>query len=189
MVTEPIEGSTIDNTTPTIKANLATMGALIPAASKMRISGIGLVPAKYDPRTKIVSYAITKPLAKDSYTVILERERRAASSPRPAGRSTSIGRGETMRNSKFEIRNSKDLSLPCARDGRAFIDPVYLARSAANPYRNSKFEFRIYPLMFSQLGYKLQDIFKDLRGHGVISEANVTEALREVRMALLEGGR
>jgi signal recognition particle subunit SRP54 len=40
--------------------------------------------------------------------------------------------------------------------------------------------------MFSQLGDKLQDIFKDLRGHGVISEANVTDALREVRMALLE---
>jgi signal recognition particle subunit SRP54 len=40
--------------------------------------------------------------------------------------------------------------------------------------------------MFSQLGDKLQDIFKDLRGHGVISEANITDALREVRMALLE---
>jgi len=40
--------------------------------------------------------------------------------------------------------------------------------------------------MFSQLGDKLQDIFKDLRGHGKISEANVTDALREVRMALLE---
>ena len=26
--------------------------------------------------------------------------------------------------------------------------------------------------MFSQLGDKLQDIFKDLRGHGTISEAN-----------------
>jgi signal recognition particle subunit SRP54 len=40
--------------------------------------------------------------------------------------------------------------------------------------------------MFSQLGDKLQDIFKDLRGHGAISETNVTDALREVRMALLE---
>jgi len=40
--------------------------------------------------------------------------------------------------------------------------------------------------MFSQLGDKLQDIFKDLRGHGKISEANITDALREVRMALLE---
>ena len=40
--------------------------------------------------------------------------------------------------------------------------------------------------MFSQLGDKLQDIFKDLRGHGKISEANINDALREVRMALLE---
>src|SRR6476659_8436903 len=40
--------------------------------------------------------------------------------------------------------------------------------------------------MFSQLGDKLQEIFKDLRGHGVISEANVDAALRQVRMALLE---
>src|SRR5262252_4890288 len=40
--------------------------------------------------------------------------------------------------------------------------------------------------MFTQLSDKLQEIFKDLRGHGVISEANVDAALRQVRMALLE---
>ena len=40
--------------------------------------------------------------------------------------------------------------------------------------------------MFSQLGDKLQDIFKDLRGHGSISEANVDDAMRQVRLALLE---
>ncbi|RYD77006.1 MAG: signal recognition particle protein, partial [Verrucomicrobiaceae bacterium] len=40
--------------------------------------------------------------------------------------------------------------------------------------------------MFSILADKLQDIFKDLRGHGTISETNVTDALREVRLALLE---
>lgn len=40
--------------------------------------------------------------------------------------------------------------------------------------------------MFSRLSDKLQDVFKDLRGHGRISEANINEALREVRMALLE---
>jgi signal recognition particle subunit SRP54 len=40
--------------------------------------------------------------------------------------------------------------------------------------------------MFSQLGDKLQDIFKDLRGHGTISEANIDEALRQVRLAMLE---
>src|SRR5437660_3463808 len=40
--------------------------------------------------------------------------------------------------------------------------------------------------MFSQLGGKLQDIFKDLRGHGTISETNINDALRQVRLALLE---
>jgi signal recognition particle subunit SRP54 len=40
--------------------------------------------------------------------------------------------------------------------------------------------------MFSQLGDKLQDIFKDLRGHGSITEANVNDAMRQVRLALLD---
>jgi signal recognition particle subunit SRP54 len=40
--------------------------------------------------------------------------------------------------------------------------------------------------MFSQLGDKLQDIFKDLRGHGSISEWNINDALRQVRLALVE---
>jgi signal recognition particle subunit SRP54 len=40
--------------------------------------------------------------------------------------------------------------------------------------------------VFSQLSDKLQDIFKDLRGHGSISEANINDALRQVRLALLE---
>src|SRR5260370_3500053 len=40
--------------------------------------------------------------------------------------------------------------------------------------------------MFSQLGDKLQEIFKDPRGHGTISEVNIDAALRQVRLALLE---
>jgi signal recognition particle subunit SRP54 len=40
--------------------------------------------------------------------------------------------------------------------------------------------------VFSQLGDKLQEIFKDLRGHGKISEENIDAALRQVRLALLE---
>jgi signal recognition particle subunit SRP54 len=40
--------------------------------------------------------------------------------------------------------------------------------------------------MFSQLGDRLQDILKDLRGHGTISESNINDALRQVRLALLE---
>ena len=41
--------------------------------------------------------------------------------------------------------------------------------------------------MFSQLGDKLQEIFKDLRGHGKISDENIEAALRQIRLALLEG--
>jgi signal recognition particle subunit SRP54 len=40
--------------------------------------------------------------------------------------------------------------------------------------------------MFDSLASKLQQAFKNLRGLGRISESNVTDALREVRMALLE---
>ncbi len=40
--------------------------------------------------------------------------------------------------------------------------------------------------MFETLAERLQSAFKKLRGKGKLSEADVTEALREVRMALLE---
>ena len=40
--------------------------------------------------------------------------------------------------------------------------------------------------MFSQLGDKLQEIFKELRGHGTITESNIDNALRQVRLTLLE---
>ncbi len=40
--------------------------------------------------------------------------------------------------------------------------------------------------MFSNLTDKLQTIFKNLRGQGVISESNIKEGLREIQLALLE---
>ena len=40
--------------------------------------------------------------------------------------------------------------------------------------------------MFDSLSEKLQGIFKNLRGYGKLSEKNVADALREVRLALLE---
>jgi signal recognition particle subunit SRP54 len=53
-----------------------------------------------------------------------------------------------------------------------------LDEKGARPYRTK--------IVFSQLSDRLQDVFKDLRGHGSISEANITDALRQVRLALLE---
>ena len=41
-------------------------------------------------------------------------------------------------------------------------------------------------VMFENLSEKLQRSFKTLRGQGTISEENITEAMREIRLALLE---
>ncbi len=40
--------------------------------------------------------------------------------------------------------------------------------------------------MFENLTDRLEGVFKKLRGHGILSEDNIQEAMREVRMALLE---
>ena len=40
--------------------------------------------------------------------------------------------------------------------------------------------------MFANLSDSLQETFKKLRGHGKITESNISDALREVRLALLE---
>jgi len=54
------------------------------------------------------------------------------------------------------------------------------------PQRLGHDEARLSIIMFSQLSDKLQEIFKELRGHGTISESNIDAALRHVRLALLE---
>ena len=40
--------------------------------------------------------------------------------------------------------------------------------------------------MFENLTDKLQRVFKNLRGQGTLTEENIAEALREIRVALLE---
>jgi len=40
--------------------------------------------------------------------------------------------------------------------------------------------------MFENLSDKLESVFKKLRGHGKLSENNIDEGLKEVRLALLE---
>ncbi len=40
--------------------------------------------------------------------------------------------------------------------------------------------------MFENLSDRLHEVFKDLRGHGKLTEKNIEDAMREVRMALLE---
>jgi peptidoglycan/xylan/chitin deacetylase (PgdA/CDA1 family) len=71
MVTQPMEGETISDPSPEIKANLAAFGDVDPKSVTMRVSGVGLVPATYDPATKLVSYKITQKLYAGQVTVIV----------------------------------------------------------------------------------------------------------------------
>ena len=71
MVTEPLNGETITEPTPLIKANLETMGDLDAGTVTMRVSGLGQVPAKFDANTKIITYTVAAPLKPNSYTVII----------------------------------------------------------------------------------------------------------------------
>ncbi len=68
---QPADGSTASSK-PLLKANLGAIGGIEPGSVKMRVSGLGLVPAKYDPQSKIVSYQVTQPLHGASCSVILE---------------------------------------------------------------------------------------------------------------------
>jgi peptidoglycan/xylan/chitin deacetylase (PgdA/CDA1 family) len=71
MVTQPMEGETVSDPNPEIKANLAALGNVDPKSVTMRISGVGLVPASYDPETKLISYKVTQKLYEGQVTVIV----------------------------------------------------------------------------------------------------------------------
>ena len=69
--TQPADGETIRTLLPLIKANLSGVGQIDPASVQMRVSGLGVVPASYDPKTGIVSYQVTQKLRDKSCTVIV----------------------------------------------------------------------------------------------------------------------
>src|SRR6184192_2060808 len=69
--TEPVDGTTVRSALPLIKANLSAIGQIDPASVQLRISGLGLVPASFDPKTGVVSYQVTQKLREKNCTVIL----------------------------------------------------------------------------------------------------------------------
>jgi peptidoglycan/xylan/chitin deacetylase (PgdA/CDA1 family) len=69
--TEPADGTTVRTALPLIKANLSGVGQIDPASVQLRISGLGLVPASFDPKTGVVSYQVTQKLREKNCTVIL----------------------------------------------------------------------------------------------------------------------
>ena len=71
MVTKPMDGETISDSKPLIKANLATLGDIDPGTVEMRISGLGAVAVKYDPASKTAEYQVPQKLREPEYTVFL----------------------------------------------------------------------------------------------------------------------
>src|SRR5436853_4733663 len=71
LATQPADGETVRTALPLIKANLSGIGQIEPGSVQMRVSGLGVVPATYDPKTGTVSYQVTQKLREKTCTVIL----------------------------------------------------------------------------------------------------------------------
>jgi len=69
--TQPADGETVRTALPLIKANLSAIGQIEPGSMQMRVSGLGVVPASYDPKSGTVSYQVTQKLHEKSCSVIL----------------------------------------------------------------------------------------------------------------------
>jgi peptidoglycan/xylan/chitin deacetylase (PgdA/CDA1 family) len=71
LATQPADGDTVRTSLPLIKANLSSVGSIDPNSVQMRVSGLGVVPATYDPKTGMVTYQVTQKLRDKTCTVIL----------------------------------------------------------------------------------------------------------------------
>ena len=68
---KPADGETVRTALPLISANLSAFGQIDPGSVLMRVSGLGVVPASFDPKTNGVSYQVTQKL-RDKVTVFVE---------------------------------------------------------------------------------------------------------------------
>ena len=71
LATQPADGETVRTALPLIKANLSSFGAIEPGSVQMRVSGLGVVPASYDPKTGVVSYQVSQKLRDKTCSVIV----------------------------------------------------------------------------------------------------------------------
>src|SRR5213082_839893 len=71
LATQPADGETVRTALPLIKANLTGIGQIDPGSVQMRVSGLGVVPASYDPKTGTISYQVTQKLREKSCSVFV----------------------------------------------------------------------------------------------------------------------
>jgi peptidoglycan/xylan/chitin deacetylase (PgdA/CDA1 family) len=70
--TQPASGETSRTAMPLIRANVSSFGPIDPGSVKMRVSGLGLVPASFDAKTSTVSYQVAQKIRDKQCTVIIE---------------------------------------------------------------------------------------------------------------------
>src|SRR5262249_42999158 len=71
LATQPADGETVRTALPLIKANLTGIGQIDGGTVQMRVSGLGVVPASYDPKTGTISYQVTQKLREKSCSVFV----------------------------------------------------------------------------------------------------------------------
>ena len=71
LTTQPADGETVRTALPLIKVNLGSIGQIEPGSVQMRVSGLGLVPVNFDPKTGAVSYQVPQKLRDKTCTVIV----------------------------------------------------------------------------------------------------------------------
>jgi hypothetical protein len=69
MITQPMEGETVNDSRPVLKVNLASLGAVDPSSVALRLSGVGPVPARFDAASKNLEGRPPEPLKAGDYTV------------------------------------------------------------------------------------------------------------------------
>jgi peptidoglycan/xylan/chitin deacetylase (PgdA/CDA1 family) len=71
MLTQPLNGDTISDPAPVLKANLSSLGDFDDNTVAMRLSGVGPIPAKFDRENRIIEAKPPQPLKPGEYTVVV----------------------------------------------------------------------------------------------------------------------
>jgi hypothetical protein len=71
LLTQPVNGDTISDPAPVLKANLSALGEFDEKTVALRLSGVGPIPAKFDRENKIIEARPPQPLKPGEYTVVV----------------------------------------------------------------------------------------------------------------------
>jgi peptidoglycan/xylan/chitin deacetylase (PgdA/CDA1 family) len=71
MITQPMHGDSTADPEPVLKANLSSLGAIEEGSIAMRLSGVGPIPFKYDPESRIIQARPPQPLKPGEHTVVV----------------------------------------------------------------------------------------------------------------------